>query len=154
MMHFLPKKHCFWPKKALFLPKDLQKVRISWQILIRNKIVYVWATFRHPGWQTLVCPLSYKVLWSWDKIQYIGLHFLIQTFSTANIRFADCTTPNFSLFRQLLLFLSDCQRLFLRRSMWRDSQTFPTIFGKKKYCYKLRLQFSSQYGDWRNGELE
>ena len=42
-MHFLPKKHCFWPKKALFLPKDLQKVRKSRQILIRNKMAYVWA---------------------------------------------------------------------------------------------------------------
>ena len=40
-MHFLPKKHCFWPKKAFFLPKDLQKVRKSRQILIRDKIAYV-----------------------------------------------------------------------------------------------------------------
>ena len=29
------------PKKALFLPKDLQKVRKSRQIIIRDKIVYV-----------------------------------------------------------------------------------------------------------------
>ena len=28
----------FWPKKALFLPKDLQKVRKSRQIFIRDKI--------------------------------------------------------------------------------------------------------------------
>ena len=41
IVHFLPKKHCFWPKKALFLPKDLQKVRKSRQILIRDKIAYV-----------------------------------------------------------------------------------------------------------------
>ena len=41
IVHFLPKKHCFWPKKARFLPKDLQKVRKSQQILIRDKIVYV-----------------------------------------------------------------------------------------------------------------
>ena len=34
IVHFLPKKHCFWPiKKALVLPKDLQKVRKSRQIL-------------------------------------------------------------------------------------------------------------------------
>ena len=33
----------FLPKKALFLPKDLQKVRKSRQILIHDKIVYVWA---------------------------------------------------------------------------------------------------------------
>ena len=43
IVHFLPKKHCFWPKKALFLPRDLQKVRKSQQILIRDKIAYVQA---------------------------------------------------------------------------------------------------------------
>ena len=41
IVRFLPKKHCFWAKKALFLPKDLQKVRKSRQILICGKIVYV-----------------------------------------------------------------------------------------------------------------
>ena len=41
IVHFLPKKHCFWPKRALFLPKDLQKVRKSRQILICDKIAYV-----------------------------------------------------------------------------------------------------------------
>ena len=40
-VHFLPKKHCFWPKKTLILPKDLQKVHKSRQILIRKKIAYV-----------------------------------------------------------------------------------------------------------------
>ena len=40
LVHFLPKKHCFWPKKGPFLPKDLQKVRKSRQILIRDKIAY------------------------------------------------------------------------------------------------------------------
>ena len=39
LVNFLPKKRCFWPKKALFLPKDLQKVRKSRQIFIRDKIV-------------------------------------------------------------------------------------------------------------------
>ena len=48
-MHFLPKKHCFWPKKALFLPKDLQKVRKSQQILIRDKIAYVRAQIFCPN---------------------------------------------------------------------------------------------------------
>ena len=33
----------FLPKKALFLPKDLQKVRKSQKILIRDKIAYVQA---------------------------------------------------------------------------------------------------------------
>ena len=34
----------FLPKKALFLPKDLQKkMRKSRQILIRDKIAYIWA---------------------------------------------------------------------------------------------------------------
>ena len=33
----------FLTQKALFLPKDLQKVRKSRQILIRDKIAYVWA---------------------------------------------------------------------------------------------------------------
>ena len=41
IVHFLPKKQCFLPKKELFLPKDLQKVRKSRQILIRDKIAYV-----------------------------------------------------------------------------------------------------------------
>ena len=48
-MHFLPKKHCFWPKKAPFLPKDLQKVRKSRQILIRDKIAYVRAQNFRPS---------------------------------------------------------------------------------------------------------
>ena len=34
IVHFLPKKHCFWPKKTLFLPKDLQKVRKSREISV------------------------------------------------------------------------------------------------------------------------
>ena len=33
-MLLLPKKHCFCPKRAHFLPKDVQKVRKSRQILI------------------------------------------------------------------------------------------------------------------------
>ena len=38
----LAKEALFLPKKALFMPKDLQKkVRISRQILIRDKIAYV-----------------------------------------------------------------------------------------------------------------
>ena len=39
IVHLLPKKYCLWPKKALFLPKDLQNVRKSRQILIRDKYV-------------------------------------------------------------------------------------------------------------------
>ena len=38
----LAQEALFLPKKALFMPKDLQKkVRKSWQILIRDKIAYV-----------------------------------------------------------------------------------------------------------------
>ena len=48
-MHFLPKKQCFWAKKALFLPKDLQKVRKSQQFLICDKIAYVWAKNFRPS---------------------------------------------------------------------------------------------------------
>ena len=65
-MHFLPKKHCFWPKKALFLPKDLQKVRKLQQILIRDKIVYVWVppvppcNFCHPDHQALQGETTYS----------------------------------------------------------------------------------------------
>ena len=43
IVHFLLKKHCCWPKKALFLPKDLQKVSKSRQILICDKIAYIQA---------------------------------------------------------------------------------------------------------------
>ena len=43
IVHFLSKKHCFWPKKALLLPKDLQNVRKSRKILIRGKIANVQA---------------------------------------------------------------------------------------------------------------
>ena len=40
----LAQEALFLPKKALFMPKDLQeKVRKSRQILIRDKIEYVWA---------------------------------------------------------------------------------------------------------------
>ena len=41
IVHFLPKKHCFWPKRALFSTKDLQKVRKSRQILICDKLAYI-----------------------------------------------------------------------------------------------------------------
>ena len=34
IVHFLPNKHCFGPKMALFLPKDFQKVHKSRQISI------------------------------------------------------------------------------------------------------------------------
>ena len=34
IVHFMPKKHCLWPKRALFLPEVFQKVRKSRQILI------------------------------------------------------------------------------------------------------------------------
>ena len=37
----LAQEALYLPKKALFLPKDLQKVRESRQILIRDKIAYV-----------------------------------------------------------------------------------------------------------------
>ena len=40
----LAQEALFLPKKALFMPKDLQKkVRKSRQILIRDKIAHVWA---------------------------------------------------------------------------------------------------------------
>ena len=42
-VHFLPNWHCFWPKKAVFLLKQLQKVQNSQQILIRDKKAYIWA---------------------------------------------------------------------------------------------------------------
>ena len=41
IVHFLPKKHCFGLKRALFLLKDPQKVRELGQILICDKIAYV-----------------------------------------------------------------------------------------------------------------
>ena len=41
LVNFLPKKRCFWPKKALFLTKDLQKLCKLRQILIPVKIAYV-----------------------------------------------------------------------------------------------------------------
>ena len=43
----LAQETLFWPKKALFLPKDLQKVRKLWQILIRDKIAHVRAQNFH-----------------------------------------------------------------------------------------------------------
>ena len=40
----LAQEALFLPKMALFMPKDLKKkVRKSQQILIRDKIAYVWA---------------------------------------------------------------------------------------------------------------
>ena len=43
MVHFLPKKHCFLPKNAIFCPKISKKVRKWRHILILDKIAYVWA---------------------------------------------------------------------------------------------------------------
>ena len=37
IVHFLPKKHCFWPQKALFCPKSSQKVCNSLQVLISQQ---------------------------------------------------------------------------------------------------------------------
>ena len=48
VVHFLPKKHCFWPKKALFLPKNIQKVRISRQIVISRQSRWVQTFRRRP----------------------------------------------------------------------------------------------------------
>ena len=46
----LAQEALFLPKKALFMPKDLQKkVRKSRQILIRDKIAYVWAQNFRPS---------------------------------------------------------------------------------------------------------
>ena len=39
----LAQETLFLTQKGTFLPKDLQKVRKSRQILIRDKIAYVWA---------------------------------------------------------------------------------------------------------------
>ena len=39
----LAQETLFLTKKGTFLPKDLQKVRKLRQILIRDKIAYVWA---------------------------------------------------------------------------------------------------------------
>ena len=41
MKIFVKRVFIIWPKKALFLPKDLRKVRKSRQILICDKIAYV-----------------------------------------------------------------------------------------------------------------
>jgi len=41
IVHFLSKKRCFWPKKAL-LTKDFQKVRKSRQILISRQNSVCW----------------------------------------------------------------------------------------------------------------
>ena len=41
----LAQETLFLTQKGTFLPKDLQKVRKSRQIFIRDKIVYVWAYF-------------------------------------------------------------------------------------------------------------
>ena len=45
----LAQETLFLTKKAFFLPKDLQKVRISRQILIRHKIAYVRAKIFCPS---------------------------------------------------------------------------------------------------------
>ena len=78
-MHFLPKKHCFWPKKALFLPKDLQKVRKSRQILICDKIAYVQAlNFRPiPNFSAGATRAPAQLLppWIWAKFIFSqGVH--------------------------------------------------------------------------------
>ena len=49
IVHFLPKKHCFLLQNAPFLPKDLQKVRKSRQILLCDKIAYNWAQNFRPS---------------------------------------------------------------------------------------------------------
>ena len=41
IVHFLPKKHCFYPKGTFFAHISQKKVRKSRQILIRDKIAYV-----------------------------------------------------------------------------------------------------------------
>ena len=37
-MHFFPKKHCFWPKKALFLPKDQNSICMGLKFSSESKL--------------------------------------------------------------------------------------------------------------------
>ena len=66
-------KTLFLTQKALFLPKDLQKVRKSRQILICDKIAYVWAyNFRlSPNFSAGAGRAPVQLLAPWQKVQFV-----------------------------------------------------------------------------------
>ena len=62
IVHFLPKEHCFWPKKALFLSKDFQIVRNSGQILLSRQNSVCHPAFKSP------CFISSNIEFQPDRV--------------------------------------------------------------------------------------